>query len=103
VHLKIFHAVHEAVISEIRYPTFVIYLKCASMTQLYRIRQRHRGMESGISIEYLDQLNQALEHRVRQERSVSNTLEIDSERINFAEDPEDRLETVKLIRETFSI
>jgi|ERR1043165_3832114 deoxyadenosine/deoxycytidine kinase len=103
VHLKIFHGVHEAIISEIGYPTFVIYLKCASTTQLYRIGQRHRGMESGISIQYLDQLNYALEHRVRQERDVSKTLEIDSERINFAEDSEDRFETVKLIRETFSI
>lgn len=100
-HLTIFQAVYETVISEILSPNLIIHLRCSAETQLERIRLRNRSMESGITTQYLDLLNHALDAIVRLEYSQSRILEIDSENLDFANDRAIQNQLVKLIRDSF--
>jgi deoxyguanosine kinase len=100
-HLKIFQDVYETVISEILSPNLIIHLRCPAETQLYRIRQRNRSMESGITTQYLDLLNRTLDSTVRLEHPRDRILEIDSEKLDFAHDRATQNEIVKLIQDSF--
>lgn len=97
-HLEIFGSVLETVKSEIGQPGLLIHLRCDPVTQLYRIRQRDRAMESGITVQYLESLNRVLEKRVKQEAIHGRVLEIDSGNVDFASDPVAQRQIVDLIR-----
>jgi hypothetical protein len=54
-------------------------------------------MESAISIQYLDNINNALENHVSDANRTTKVLKIDSEKQDFAHESIVQLEVVKLI------
>ncbi len=102
-HLEVFQRVYKAVTSEIGSPSLVIHLQCSAKTQLHRIRERNRTMENGITLQYLDLLNRALDSRVRLEHPIHRVIEIDSEKLDFAHDGIIQNEIVRSIQDSFPI
>lgn len=100
-HLKIFQDVYETVVSEILLPNLIIHLRCSEETQLDRIRQRNRLMESGITLQYLNLLNLKVDSAVKVAPSQCRILEINSQELDFAHDRATQNEIVKLIRDSF--
>jgi len=56
-----YHELYETVIGIMPPPDLVIYLQASVPTLLERIRQRGRDYEQGVSVEYVEQLNQLYE------------------------------------------
>lgn len=83
-HLEIFRTVYGTVLAEIGPPILLVHLRCSARTELERIRKRRREMESGISIQYLESINETLEKYVGEAGSGTKILEINSERLDFA-------------------
>jgi deoxyguanosine kinase len=100
-HLKIFQDVYETVVSEILSSNLIIHLRCSAETQLDRIRQRNRSMESGITTQYLDLLNRRVDSAVKVEHPQCRILEIDSQALDFAHDRATQNEIITLIRDSF--
>lgn len=100
-HLKIFQDVFETVVSEILSANLIIHLRCSAETQLDRIRQRNRSMESGITTHYLELLNRRVDSGVKVAHPRCRVLEIDSQELDFAHDLVTQNEIVTLIRDSF--
>lgn len=81
-----FIAVYEEMIFELGAPCLLVYLRCAEDEQLKRVRRRRRNAEKGITRDYLDALNRAIESHVSKFRKNVNVVEIDSEIRDFARD-----------------
>jgi deoxyadenosine/deoxycytidine kinase len=66
-------------------PALVVYLKCATHTQLKRIALRGRGVESTIDERYLENLNSKIESGLTFLRRNSNVkiFEIDTDQVDF--------------------
>lgn len=77
---QIFCSIEEELRAEIGFPDLLIYLTCPNNVLLERISARNRDAEKSITTEYLNALNSALEHRVKQ---ISNIVVIDSNKIDF--------------------
>lgn len=85
-----FAAVYAEVCRSVPPPSLLVYLSCPAEIQLSRIRARARAVESAITIEYLSALNSSLRRWIARYRKVGAVLEIDSEVIDFAHDPDGR-------------
>lgn len=82
---KIFCSIEIELRAEIGLPDLLIYLTCPSSVLLERVLSRNRDVEKGITIEYLNALNSALEHRVKKIKKTTNIVVIDSHSIDFRE------------------
>jgi deoxyadenosine/deoxycytidine kinase len=92
-----FKAVYDEVQRELVPPAILVHLRCGAATELERIRSRNRLVEQSISIEFLSDLNESLNHYVDQVRQKTRVLEVDSERVNFATDVSAREDMVTMI------
>jgi deoxyadenosine/deoxycytidine kinase len=81
-----FIAVYNQAIRELGTPSLLVYLRCGEYEQLRRVRRRRRNAERGMTLDYLQALNRALESHVSEIRKNVNVVEIDSEIRDFAKD-----------------
>ncbi len=93
----VFLAVYDEVRRSLQPLSLLIHLRCGEDEELARIRRRARAAERGTQIDYLAAVNAAVEHHVAEIKSDMQTLEIDSERNNFAIDQETRKRVAKSI------
>jgi deoxyadenosine/deoxycytidine kinase len=96
-HGKVFNVVHKVINSELGLPSLLIYLRCSAETELKRIKRRRRFVERFISVDYLDGLNSSLELCISKIRNTVSIIELDSERMNFANDPDAQARTIDLV------
>ncbi|MCC6477085.1 deoxynucleoside kinase [bacterium] len=73
-----YSALFETMISHLRTPDIIIYLRCDVPTLLDRIRRRGRDFESSISPDYLLELNEAYEAWFRSEHPRCLIAQIDT-------------------------
>lgn len=92
--LEAFQAVYRYVIYELSAPALIIHLRCPAERELERIRDRARDEEKTIQIAYLDALNRAIAQAVNEVRNHVPILQIDSDVVDFASDPETRKQVV---------
>lgn len=97
IHRKVFNVIHKVIHSELGPPSLLVYLRCSAETELKRIKRRRRLVEDTISVEYLESINSSLESCVARIGDKVGVVELDSERINFAYDPDAQARTVDLV------
>ncbi len=101
--LAAFLTVYEEIKRELAFPALLIYLQCDARTELERIRRRARQEEDSITIEFLDDLNRAVEQQVMSVAGKVEVITIDSAAKNFAEDEAIKQETIQLISNSLSV
>lgn len=73
--------------SFVKLPDLMIYLKCSIPTLVYKIQKRGRDFEQGISIEYLSGLNERYEKWIAD--YPGRLLVVDADNLDFQHRPED--------------
>ena len=71
----------ECMVSFLRRPDLILYLKASPETLMERIARRGRESERAIGIDYIARLNRAYEEWMRRARHEVDVLEIDTERV----------------------
>jgi deoxyadenosine/deoxycytidine kinase len=74
-------ALFEVLVSFLRRPDLIIYLKAQPETVLRRIRSRGRESERGVTLDYLTRLHEAYEEWIGRVRGEVEVLEIDTDRV----------------------
>ncbi|MBN1293735.1 MAG: deoxynucleoside kinase [Candidatus Latescibacteria bacterium] len=87
---KVFMAVYNEVSSQVSYPDVLIHLHCDHAILLNRIQKRGREIEKTITIEYLQQLDEALSKRINDIKKDVKIISVDSEKYNFAHNENDK-------------
>lgn len=95
---EVFDNVFAAVVGKVGAPSLVVRLRCAVTVERSRIQDRGRIAERGMSLEYLEALESALDVVLGQNpfHSVPR-VELDSEHINFVRDPNGVSHAVKIV------
>lgn len=101
--LNIFERIFSEVIKEFDRPDLLICLKCEADVLLERIRNRGRVEELSITIEFLETLTSNIYQEVARISSSTRILYIDSQKLNFAFDPEDQKAVVRQVKESISL
>jgi hypothetical protein len=70
----------ECMVSFLRRPDLILYLKASPETLMGRIARRGRSSESAIGIDYIARLNRAYDDWMRRARGEIEVLEIDTDR-----------------------
>ncbi|WP_161595216.1 deoxynucleoside kinase [Mariprofundus erugo] len=81
-----FLSVYGEVMRRLGPPALLVYLNCSPEIELGRVRDRGRGVESGITVEYLVAMNRAISDHMERASSEVRVLIIDSEYRDFAHD-----------------
>jgi deoxyadenosine/deoxycytidine kinase len=68
-------------VSYLRKPDLIIYLKASPEVLMERIAKRGRASEKGIGIDYIARLNRAYDDWMRRARDEMEVLEIDTDRV----------------------
>ena len=97
---KVFLAVYNEVSSQVSNPDVLIHLRCDPAILLNRIQKRGREIEKSITINYLQQLDEALSKRINEVKNKNSIITIDSENYNFAEKENDKSYVLNLLRNT---
>ena len=74
-------ALFECMVSFLRKPDLILYLKAGPETLMGRIARRGRSSESAIQIDYIARLNRAYDEWMQKARHEVEVLEIDTERV----------------------
>ncbi|WP_411338040.1 deoxynucleoside kinase [Ruminococcus gauvreauii] len=89
---RIYHTLYQSLLKRIRYPAYLIYLKCDAGTAQQRLLQRGRKSEANLSQSYLQRIISALENQVFKQ---PNVLVLDSQKLNFLTQEQMVLNVVK--------
>jgi deoxyadenosine/deoxycytidine kinase len=95
--LHIFQSIYFEIIQELNKPDLLIHLKCDPQTELKRIKDRSRNVESNIDLKFLTSLNQSIISEINQLSNTIPVLEIDSFQNDFANDEDVKREMKHLI------
>ncbi|RMF70014.1 MAG: deoxynucleoside kinase [Calditrichaeota bacterium] len=79
---------YDAMVSSLKRPALVIYLKASTWTLLSRIRKRGRAYERDIDKEYLAQLNISYDRWIKRISQSWNVLVVDTDNYNLNRDVE---------------
>lgn len=74
--------------SYLRKPDLIVYLRASTWTLISRIRKRGREFEKRINVEYLHELNEAYEHWIKMIKDDFNVLVVDADKMDFEKHPE---------------
>ncbi len=74
--------------SYLRKPDLILYLRASTWTLISRIRKRGREFEKNINVEYLHELNEAYEHWIKMIKDDFNVLIVDADKMDFEKHPE---------------
>ena len=91
-----YRELYETILRDLTPPDVMIFLRCSVRTMRKRIRQRGREMEKAIPVSYLRRLDKLYEEWFKS-YSLSPTIEIESDRIDYLTDLVDRLDLLKTI------
>lgn len=80
--------IFESIVSYIKAPDLLIYLKASVPTLVDNIQLRGREYESGIRLDYLSKLNEKYEKWINQYEG-GKLLVLDKDKLDFANKPED--------------
>jgi deoxyadenosine/deoxycytidine kinase len=80
-------------------PDLIIYLKCKPQTALDRIKQRARGCESDIPLDFLQDLQKAYEDWIERAPALCPVRTIDTEKINLRDDVQAQEDLLAMIRD----
>ena len=76
-----YRALFGVLVSYLRKPDLIIYLKASPEVLMQRIARRGRTSEKGIGIDYIARLNRAYDDWMQRARAELEVLEIDTDRI----------------------
>lgn len=76
-----YRALFGVLVSYVRKPDLIIYLKASPEVLMQRIARRGRASEQGIGIDYIRRLNDAYDDWMRRARAEMEVLEIDTDHI----------------------
>ena len=76
-----YRALFGVLISYLRKPDMILYLKASPEILMQRIARRGRASEQGIGIDYITRLNRAYDDWMQRARSEMEVLEIDTDRV----------------------
>lgn len=76
-----YRALFGVLVSYLRKPDLIIYLKASPEVLMERIARRGRASEKGIGIDYIARLNRAYDDWMQRARAELEVLEIDTDRI----------------------
>lgn len=93
-----FRTVYDETRRDIDLPDLLIYLQCSASTELQRIRTRNRTFEQSIRLDFLGSLNTALVQYIQEMDSEVKLLEINSDKLDFANDAVIQQMVIALIR-----
>jgi deoxyadenosine/deoxycytidine kinase len=82
-------AFYQTILTTIKPPDLMIYLRCSMRTLRRRIRLRGRAMEQDIPLSYLKRLERLYEDWIAR-YTLGDVLILDSERLDFVSDLVDR-------------
>ena len=88
---------YETVISSLRFPDLIIYLRASIWTLISRIRKRGRDYERSIDKEYLAQLNKSYENWVKHYARKHRVLIVDTDDLDIETDTSRLNEILKKI------
>jgi deoxyadenosine/deoxycytidine kinase len=95
--LEIFESIFQEAWRELGPPDVLVYLRCDAETELARIKKRARDVEKSIDLGYLSALNTSQECVISQFRLKLLVHEIDSTKIDFANDVDQKMSVGKAI------
>ncbi len=72
-------ALFECMVSFLRKPDLILYLRATPETLMKRIAKRGRASEQSISVDYIARLNHAYDEWMRRARADTEVMEIDTE------------------------
>jgi deoxyadenosine/deoxycytidine kinase len=87
----------ETIISSLRFPDLIIYLRASTWTLISRIRKRGRDYEQSINKEYLAQLNNCYEEWVANYARQHRVLIVDTDNLDIVTDISRLNEIIKKI------
>ena len=90
-YMELFHVM----MSLVRLPDLLIYLRCSVPHLVGQIQKRGREYEQGMSLEYLQGLNDLYEKWIASYKG--KVITIDADRLDFVERPEDFFEITNII------
>ncbi|MEO5616502.1 MAG: deoxynucleoside kinase [Candidatus Eisenbacteria bacterium] len=76
-----YRALFDVLVSYLRKPDLIIYLRATPEVLMERIARRGRASEKGIGIDYIARLNRAYDDWMRRARAELEVLEIDTDHI----------------------
>jgi deoxyadenosine/deoxycytidine kinase len=88
-------------VSFLRKPDLIIYLKASPETLMSRIARRGRASEKSITIDYIARLNRAYDDWMRRARAEGEVLEIDTDRVPLQGETPDFVQLVKDLKERY--
>lgn len=86
--LEMYYKVHEALGEKIPKPDLIVYLRAATDVLMQRITLRDRPYERQMEREYIADLNRAYEDFFSRPFDHTPVLPIDTDRLNFVQNPE---------------
>jgi len=92
-----YNDMYETVISSLRFPDLIIYLRASIWTLISRIRKRGRDYERSIDKEYLAQLNHNYEEWVERYAKHHRVLIVDTDNLDIETDKSRLNEILKKI------
>ena len=98
-----FNTVYNEIKRDLGHPQLLVHLKCDAQTELQRIRNRAREIETSITIEFLENLNSAIEREVETIQADVEVISIDSETLNFATDEATKKNVVDYVQRLFPL
>jgi deoxyguanosine kinase len=100
--LRAFENVYSEIKKELGSPSLLVHLKCDANTELERIRRRGRKEEASIDLDFLEELNQAVENEVVNIQGQYQLVTIDSGIKDFANDKKIKKEMTGIISDFIS-
>jgi deoxyguanosine kinase len=97
--LDMYYKVHEALGEKIPKPDLIVYLRASTPMLMQRIALRDRPYERNMEVAYIDRLNRAYEDFFAKPYDGSPVLTVDSNALNFVQNPEHLHYIENLIRE----
>jgi deoxyadenosine/deoxycytidine kinase len=80
--------IYQAMISTLKYPDLIIYLKASPAVLSDRIQKRERSFEKKINETYLLQINLAYDEWIKKTSAKTNVLTVDTDHFNVFDDCE---------------
>lgn len=96
-----YRALYEAIVAQLRPPSLMIYLRCSIPALKKRIKLRGRADEQSLPRGYLERLDQLYEEWFSKYR-LSETLVIDTDRMDYLTDLVDRIDLYQKIERALS-
>ena len=83
-HRKVFEKLYRHICRDVGEPNLIVYLTCSAAEQLGRMGKRDRSAENKVDLQYLKELNLAIDSQITNVSQNITVLKIDSKANDFA-------------------